>query len=296
MRGDVSLLHSGLVEFRYSSISDFSGFPLHNRFIVRVNLSIFVELCTLQHATSRNKSKSLDPSGGFQDGILSHYFALLRLQIDHIPLLENDPFQKEPCPHRPAQVKLLTIARNNASLDCHMDEERKKHCTIYSEEHNPFGDTSKSLNDFRLGSDSQTPPKVLAKSVPSFASASPCDLVDDHGADTNDPCTALPAVADVSSRSMSRTAFTAFVRETTELGPTLNTSALMLPMISCEAKEMSELAGCLEVSAVTSGLTTLDDEGDKESTTQTTPGVERKARFRRPQVGDRSRFRPWGYI
>lgn len=119
--------------------------------------------------------------------------------------------------------------------------------------------------------------------------------MDAGGADTNELRMAKPAVAVSSSRSVSRTAFTAFMRETNELGAALNASSPVLHMDSREAKETGEADGGLEVAAVTASLESPDIRENTYTARQTTPGGGRDTRSRKPQIGYRSRFRPWGY-
>lgn len=105
-----------------------------------------------------------------------------------------------------------------------------------------------------------------------------------------------PAVAVSSSRSVSRPAFTAFVRETNELGPTLDASSPVPHKNFREAKETGEADGRLEIAAVTASLEGPDIREKKYTTSQTTSRGGRNTRSREPQIGYRSRFRPWGYI
>ena len=148
----------------------------------------------------------------------------------------------------------------------------------------------------------QISPKVLAKSMPSLAATYTCSVMGARGADTNDLRMYLLAVAVSSSRSVSctgsvsPTAFTAFVWENIELGPALDASFRLLYMDFGEEKETGRADGRLEVPAVTSRLENPDSQGNKHTTTHTTPGGGRNPHSMKPQVGDRSRFRPWGYI
>ena len=111
--------------------------------------------------------------------------------------------------------------------------------------------------------------------------------------DTNDLRMNLPAVADSSSRSVSRTAS---IRGINELGHSLDASALVLHMNFSEEKQMGEATGGLNVVAVTSRLEGLDSQGDKSRTTQMMRGGGSESRSLKPRAGDRSRFRPCGYI
>ena len=124
--------------------------------------------------------------------------------------------------------------------------------------------------------------------------------MDGHRIDTvdhpDDPRASLLATRDSSSRSVSCAALPAFVRETTELGPILDASALVLQTESSDEKHMGQAAKCMEVAAVTSGLEGLDVPGDKYPSTQKAPSGGRGSRSMKPQAGNRSRFRPWGYI
>lgn len=120
--------------------------------------------------------------------------------------------------------------------------------------------------------------------------------MDAGGAATNELRMALPAVAVSSSRSVSRTTFITFVRETNELGPALEASSPVLRMDSREAKETGEADGGLEVAAATASSESSDIQENKYTTSQTTSGGGWDTRSRKPQIGYRSRFRPWGYI
>ena len=125
--------------------------------------------------------------------------------------------------------------------------------------------------------------------------------MDAHGIETVDlhtvdPRASVPAVRDSSSRSVSGAVTSAFVRETTELGSILDASALVLQTESSNEKQMGQAANCMEVAAVTSGLEGLDVAGDKYPSTQKAPNGRRGTRSMKPQAGNRSRFRPWGYI
>lgn len=120
--------------------------------------------------------------------------------------------------------------------------------------------------------------------------------MDARWTDTNDIRANLPAIADSSSRPVSRTALTVFVRGTTELEPAIDAFTLMPHIESSEEKQINEATGGVELSAVTSRLENRDIQGEEYPTTQARPGEGPESRYMKPQAGDRSRFRPWGYI
>lgn len=128
------------------------------------------------------------------------------------------------------------------------------------------------------------------------AAAYTSSVMDTRGTDTNDLRAALPAVADPNSRSVSRTALTSFVRGIIELGPAANASALVPHVESCAAKQTGQATGGLEATAVTSRLEGLDTQEGEYMITQTRPDGGPEFRSAKRQAGDRSRFRPWGYI
>ena len=111
--------------------------------------------------------------------------------------------------------------------------------------------------------------------------------MDAGGTYANELGAALPAVANLSSRDMSRLASKTFVRG--------STSALMRHIDSSEGKQTGRATG-LEVVDVKSELEVLDIQGDKHHITRTAPNGGFKTRSMERQAGHRSRFRPWGYI
>ena len=99
-----------------------------------------------------------------------------------------------------------------------------------------------------------------------------------------------------SSRLAFRTAFDTTAREATALGPVLDIFALTLSKESSGTKEMGKVVGRYEVTHVTSRSKNLDNQEDKYRMLQTKPVGWRDTRPMKPQIGDRSRFRQWGYI
>ena len=185
------------------------------------------------------------------------------------------------------------------SLDRHMNEGRKEHSVWNTEIHNISVATLTSVNDVRsraFGDNLQTPPKFLAKSMPSPASVYTCNVMEARGADTNETRMALPAIVNSSSHLVSRTAFDTAAREATALGPVLDAFALTLSKEASEANEMGEVVSRHEVAHATSRSKSPDIQEDKYPILQTTPVGWRETRSMKPQIGDRSRFRPWGYI
>ena len=104
------------------------------------------------------------------------------------------------------------------------------------------------------------------------------------------------AVADSSSRSGSRTILTAIMQRNTKVGPIVNSSVLVSHIETSEKDPMSQATGGPEVKIITSRPEGLDIQGDKNLATQTTRGGGPGSRLMKPAAGDRSRFRPWGYI
>ena len=110
-----------------------------------------------------------------------------------------------------------------------MNEEKKEHSAWNTEVHKISVATLTSVNDVRpraSGDNLQTPPKFLAKSMPSPASVYTCNVMDAREADTNGTRMALPAIVNFSSHLVSRTAFDMAAREATALGPILDAFAL----------------------------------------------------------------------
>ena len=115
--------------------------------------------------------------------------------------------------------------------------------------------------------------------------------MDAHGIDTVDLRASVPAVRDSGSRSVSRAASPEFIRETTELGAVLDASALVLQIDSGNEKQVGRTAKRMD-----SGVEGLAVQGDKYPDTQKAPCGGQGTRSMKPQAGNRSRFRPWGYI
>ena len=107
---------------------------------------------------------------------------------------------------------------------------------------------------------------------------------------------ALPAIVSSSSHLVSRTAFDTAAREATALGPILDAFALTVSKESSEAKEMGEVVSRYEVAHATSRSKSPDIQEDNYPILQMTPAGWRDTRSMKPQIGDRSRFRQWGYI
>ena len=63
-----------------------------------------------------------------------------------------------------------------------------------------------------------------------------------------------------------------------------------------EEKQTGQATGGSEVAVVTLRSEGLDIQGERHSNSQTRPGRGSESRSVKPQAGDRSRFRPWGYI
>ena len=120
--------------------------------------------------------------------------------------------------------------------------------------------------------------------------------MDAHGTNSEKLHLALPAVADSSSRSLSRTVLTAFEWETTELGAAVDASPVVSHVEFNKKKQMGQATWKLGVAAVTSRLEGLEIPGDRQPTAKTTPSGGSGSRSTKSQAGDRSRFRPWGYI
>ena len=180
-----------------------------------------------------------------------------------------------------------------------MNEEMKEHSTWNTKVHNMSVATLTSVNDVRpraFGDNLQRSLKFLAKSMPSPASVYTCNVMDARTADTNTTRVALPAIVNLSRRLGSRTAFDTAAREPTVLGPVLDAFALTLSKKSSEAKEMGEVVGRYEVTHATARSKSPDIQEDKYPILQTKPVGWRDICSMKPQIGDRSRFRPWGYI
>ena len=155
-----------------------------------------------------------------------------------------------------------------------MNEERKKHSILYTEIHNISVATLTSVTCISLT----------------------CNVMEARVADTNVTRMGLPAIVNSSSCLVSRTAFDTTAPEATALGPVLDAFAVTVSKGPSEAKETGEAAGRYEVAHVTSRSKSPDIPEDKYPILQTTPVGWRNTRSMKPQIGDRSRFRPWGYI
>ena len=181
-----------------------------------------------------------------------------------------------------------------------MDEEEKGHIFWEFGAYKRFGADLPSINHFgeplAFCNARQNSPAGLPHSILPLAAAYTSRVMANSGTDTNDLRAALPAVADSSGRSPSHTAWTAFVQGTTKLGPAVDTSALVPHIESSEKKHMVQGTGRLEAATVTSDLEGPEIQGDKSPTMRTTPAGGSQSRPMKPQAGDRSRFRPWGYI
>ena len=102
--------------------------------------------------------------------------------------------------------------------------------------------------------------------------------MDACGTYANELDAALPAIANSSSRTMIRLPLTTSVH-----------------VDSTEDKQTGRATG-LEGAEIKSELGILDVQGDKHNVTRTAPGGGLKSRSMERQAGQRSRFRPWGYI
>ena len=61
-------------------------------------------------------------------------------------------------------------------------------------------------------------------------------------------------------------------------------------------KEIGQIVGLYEVAHVSSRSKSPDIQEDNYRIIQTTPVGWRDTRSMKSQIGDRSRFRPWGYV
>lgn len=186
------------------------------------------------------------------------------------------------------------------SLHRHTNEEGKETQMRDSEVYCQFGAGSTSVKDFGqpFGScdTKQNSGAGFPDSMLPLAAAYRSSVLDARGRGTNDLCVAQHAVADSSSRSGSRTILTAIVQRNTKVGPIVNSSALVSHTETNEKEPMSQATGGPEAKDITSRPEVLDIQGDEYPATQTTRGGGSGSRFMKPQAGERSRFRPWGYI
>ena len=146
------------------------------------------------------------------------------------------------------------------------------------------GDSCKS---FTVSDTTRNPPAPFPNSPFPLVASCKSSTMDAGGTYANELGFALPAVANSSSRTMSRPALTTFVRG--------STSALVPHIDSSERKQTGRATG-LEVADVNSELGGLDIQEDKHHITRTALGGGLKTRSVERQAGHRSRFRPWGYI
>lgn len=182
----------------------------------------------------------------------------------------------------------------------HRDDEVKEHLIWEFKVCNRLGAEEASVNDFReplafCDTTQNSPARFLNSTLPP-ATAYTSNVMDACGIESNDLCAALHAIADSSSRSVSRTALAVFVQGTTELGSAVDASALVPHTEAREKQQMGQATGGLEVGTVASRLDGLDVQGNKYPATQMMRGGGLSPRSMKMQAGKRSRFRPWGYI
>lgn len=186
------------------------------------------------------------------------------------------------------------------SPSCHTSEDVKEPSSSDLEVYNHFRARSTSVNDFGQPFGSCDTKQNSSAGVPDptlpLAPAYTSSVLDALGTGTNNLRIAMHAAADSSSRSGSRTALTAFVRRTTKLGPIVDASALVPRTEPSEKEPMGEATGGSEAAVIIRRSKGVDTQGDKYPATQTTHGAVPRSRFMKPQAGNRSRFRPWGYI
>ncbi len=182
----------------------------------------------------------------------------------------------------------------------HTDEEVKGQSIWESKGYTNFEADTTLVNDFRkLGVLSDITCISLAdvpNSTLPLAVAYTSGVMEARGTNTNGHRASLPAVAESSSRSVSRTALSSFAWESTELGPAADAPARVPHIELCGEKQTGQATGGLQVAAVNSNLEGRDIEGEEYTSTPTRPGGEPNSRCPKRQAGDRSRFRPWGYI
>ena len=182
----------------------------------------------------------------------------------------------------------------------HTAEEVKGQSIWESKGYNNLEADTTLVNDFRKLGVLINTKRISLADVPNstlpLAVAYTSGVMEARGTNTNDLRAALPAVVESSSHSVSRTALTSLVREIPELGPAANASPQVPHIELCGEKQTSQATGGLQVAAINSNLEGRDIEGEEYTSTPTRPGGEPRFRCTKRQAGDRSRFRPWGYI
>lgn len=188
------------------------------------------------------------------------------------------------------------------SSNCDTDEEVNEHLIWKSEVYRRFGADLTSVNDFHslfaICETTQDSLPGFPKSTLHLAAADTSSAMDARTMDTGDLHAVRPAVADSSSGSepCTSTLLTACVWGTNELGSAVDASSLTPSIEPSEEKQIGQAPDGLEMAAVIFRFDGLDTQGDKHPNAQTSPGGGPKSRSVKPQAGDRSRFRPWGYI
>ena len=249
-----------------------------------------------------NKPKIMGPSDVFRDILRSYYFTPYQEYRQTTSNPQRTFFHQEDIRSTtdwPNKTCVLSHC-DNMSTHHHTNEEVGGHLIWESEVYSRVGADLTLVNHFRepvVFSDTmQLSPAGSPNSTLPGAAAYTSNVMDARGTDTNDLRAALPAAADLRSRSVSRTALTSFVRGIIELGPATNASALVPHVESSAGKQTGQATGGLEAAAVTSSLEGLGTQEEKYTITQTRPDGGPKFRSAKRQAGDRSRFRPWGYI